>query len=77
MKVKLASLAKYLQAIEGISLLKEKQNKVQNKMDEILTGKFDMESYQDQAKNLGNENTVEAEVILMFYKREKKRLKSQ
>ena len=59
----IASLSKYLQAIEGISLLKEKRNRVQNKMDEILTGKFDRESYQDQAKNLGNENTVEAEVI--------------
>ena len=46
----IASLSKYLQAIERISLLKEKQNRVQNKMDEILTGKFDRESYQDQAK---------------------------
>ena len=47
-------------------------------MDEILTGKFDRESYQDKAKNLGNENTVEAEVIRHeFCKREKKRLKSQ
>ena len=73
----IASLSKYLQAIEGISLLKEKRNRVQNKMVEILTGKFDRESYQDQAKNLGNENTVEAEVIRHVLQRKKKRLKSQ
>ena len=64
----ISSLSKYLQAIEGISLLKEKQIEFKIRWMKSLQDKFDRECYQDKANQLGNENTVEAKVMTSCFK---------
>ncbi|WP_428908874.1 dynamin family protein [Niallia sp. Krafla_26] len=62
-KSQLSYYMKFLQAAKEIEKMREKHETVSNEMKQLLLGQINFESYQEKARELASEETVEVQIV--------------